>query len=65
VVVSAKKVYTEFVSKKVDAECLAEFETDAEFDDVKEDGTRYCSKMCKKWPFNQFSSFRLLTCEDY
>ena len=28
----AKKVDTEFVSKKVEAEGLAEFETDAEFD---------------------------------
>ena len=31
---SAKKVDTEFVSKEVDAECLAEVETDAEFEKV-------------------------------
>ena len=31
---SAKKLNTEFVSKEVDAECLAEFETDAKFEKV-------------------------------
>ena len=48
-VVSAKKVDTEFVSKKVDAECLAEFETDDKFDNdnVKEIGTRYSSSCAR------------------
>ena len=60
-VVSAKKVAAEFNNntKKADTEFVRR-NVNNEFDDMKEIGTRYSSKLRKKCPFNPMS-FRLLT----